>query len=231
MSTLLVLGSKPDPALPPASSYEQVACANASGFSAARHGLPVPVYTVMSAILTATASGTQSLQALAGLKTDTLYFFPRPIKTRKPLKRALQHLKLLKAQPFYLKWTLRSLSYEYRRFVSPDYAYYDTLIKELCDYDRQILEKIDQKQPSTGAIALALGIAQQHYRRYILSGFSFELTHAYARNPEIDERGTPSSRHAATDIAVMSYLANKYGTIYTTERVVNERAGIPLLAV
>ena len=31
MTTLLILGSKPDPALPPRSAYQDVACANASG--------------------------------------------------------------------------------------------------------------------------------------------------------------------------------------------------------
>ena len=74
MSTLLVLGSKPDPALPPGDSYDAVACANASGYSAARHGLPVPAITAMSVILTSgIGSGKQSLKALHGLQTDTLY--------------------------------------------------------------------------------------------------------------------------------------------------------------
>ena len=228
MSTLLVLGSKPDPVLPPGLSYDHIACANASGFSAAKYGLSTPTYTVMSAILTATASGSQSLQALAGLATDTLYFLPRPVQGRSPLKKALQHLKIIRMKPFYLKWKLRSLSYRYNRFITMDYAYYHTLVKELCGYDPKVLEQLERKQPSTGVAALALGMAQQKYQRYILSGFSFELTHGYADNPEIDERGTVTSKHANTDVVVINYLSKKYGNIYTTERVVNERAGVPL---
>ena len=41
--TILVLGSKPEPALPPPGSYAALACANASGFSARAHGLPPPL--------------------------------------------------------------------------------------------------------------------------------------------------------------------------------------------
>jgi hypothetical protein len=52
MTTLLILGSKADPALPPRAAWDELACANASGFSAARHGLPTPAYTVMTAVLT-----------------------------------------------------------------------------------------------------------------------------------------------------------------------------------
>ena len=45
MNTLLILGSKPEPELPPVASYNAVACANGSGYSAARYGLLDPVYT------------------------------------------------------------------------------------------------------------------------------------------------------------------------------------------
>ena len=67
MTTLLILGSKADPALPPRAAYDDLACANASGFSAARHGLPTPAYTVMTAVLTSgKAEDDHSLQALRG---------------------------------------------------------------------------------------------------------------------------------------------------------------------
>ena len=51
-SSLLVLGAKPDPILPPPGAFEAVACANASGYSAARLGLPRPAFTVMTSLLT-----------------------------------------------------------------------------------------------------------------------------------------------------------------------------------
>ena len=50
-ATILVLGSKPRPILPPATTYGALACANASGFSARAHGLGAPFYTVISAVL------------------------------------------------------------------------------------------------------------------------------------------------------------------------------------
>ncbi|MGD2076322.1 MAG: hypothetical protein PVI91_14160 [Gammaproteobacteria bacterium] len=230
MSGLLVLGSKPDPALPPRSSFDAVACANASGYSAAAHHLPAPLFTVMSAILPAVASGRQSLRVLAGLSTETLYFFPRPAARRNRLKQVASILSLLRMQPFYLRRVLRSVGYRYGRFVARSHDYYDGMIRDLCDHDQAVLRQIQRKQPSTGATALAIGLAEQPFDRYILSGFSFELTHAYADNPEIAQRKSKVSRHAETDIKVMGYLARKFGNVFTTEATVHERAGIPLLA-
>jgi len=230
MNTLLILGSKPEPILPPRASYQSIACANASGFSAAKYGLPTPDYTVISAILTSgISSGKQSLQALSGLKTDVLYFFPRPIKQGNLIRKLIHHIKTIKMSPFYLKYKLKSISYEYNQFINKSHTYYDKLIKQLCDNDLQIAQQLEKKQSSTGVIALIIGITQGRYDRYILSGFSFELTHAYAENPEIDQRGTKVSKHANTDVAIMNYLSNKYQNIYTTEVTVNERSGIPML--
>ncbi len=229
MSNLLILGSKPEPALPPRTSYDCLACANASGFSAAYYGLPVPSYTVMSAVLTHRESGKQSLDALRGLRTDTLYFLPRDEKKRRLLQAVAHYLRTLDMKPFYLKWRLRAVGYKYNAFVDRNYHFYDELIKQLCDYDEQIIEQIQKKRPSTGIFTLAIGIAQQNYDKFIMSGFSFELTHPYAVNPEIFEVGTTASKHADTDITVISYLARKYGNIYTTEAIVHDRAGIPML--
>ena len=229
MKTLLVLGSKPDPALPPRGSYDDLACANGSGFSAAKHGLPVPAFTVMTAMLTAVASGAQSLQVIAGLQTDTLYFFPRPGSGKNLVKRLLHHLKTLRMKPFMLKGKLRSLGYRYERFIDPGHDYYAGLVSALCDNDAEVMALVKRKQPSTGINTLLIGMDRGEYDRFILTGFSFELTHAYADNPEIRERGTKKSMHANTDIAVIDYLSKKFGNIFTTEPSVHERAGIPLL--
>ena len=78
-------------------------------------------------------------------------------------------------------------------------------------------------------MAIALGIAAGTYRSVMVSDFGFEITHAYARNPQIEERIITYSQDAGFDIAVLSYLARKYGTIYTSNAVVRERTGVPLL--
>lgn len=235
MKTLLILGSKPAPALPPASAYDALACANGSGYSAARLDLPEPVFTVMTSVLASgIESGRQSLQAITGLKTQTLYFLRRRVRTRKPLGRLLHNLRnfrrkrLYRMRPFYLKKILRSVDYTYGHFIDLDSHYYDGLVEKLCDHDPQILAQLQKKRPSTGLIALALGIEQQVFQRFIIAGFSFELTHPYASNPEIDERGTATSEHMATDIAVMRYLAQKF-EVLTTEATVHENAAVPLL--
>lgn len=232
MSTLLVLGSKPDPALPSRSAYDDLACANASGRSAREHGLPTPTYTVMSSILASErqAANTLALKALTGLRTETLYLYPRPPYRGNPLKKVWHDLKFIKTKPFYFKRKLRSLKYEVDNFVSEPLQFYTDLVKSLCDYDADIVDFIKRKLPSTGMVAIALGVGERGYERVIVSGFSFEITHAYAANPLIDQRGTTGSKHADTDVAFLRYLSNKYGSIYTTEQVVSERCGIPLLA-
>ena len=88
---------------------------------------------------------------------------------------------------------------------------------------------VEEKKPSTGVITLMIGMSLGRYDRFIMSGFNFELTHAYADNPEIRQRGTTLSRHTPTDLQVLRRLARIHGTIYTTETAVNEQAGIPLL--
>ena len=236
MKTLLILGSKPRPTLPPRSSFDDVACANASGYSAAMHGLPDPVYTVMTSMLASgIESGQQSLQVLRGLKTGKVYFLRRRDQKRSLIKSFLFYVKnihkknLVNIQPFHLKKVLRSLPYTFDDFVPLSDVYYDGLVKSYCGEDRILLSQMEQKRPSTGVIALVLGLAEEAYDRYVISGFSFELTHAYGRNPEIDERGTQISSHAQTDIMVLRHLSARLRNIYTTEGVVHEQTGLPML--
>jgi hypothetical protein len=231
MTSLLVLGSKPDPALPPRSSYDALACANASGRSAAVHGLPAPTFTVMSAVLTSgkKAPNVLALEALRDLRTETLYFYPRPECGGGLLARVLHDVKTVRMQPWYFRWTLRRLGYQFARFVDPGWDHYHRLVLELCHHDAAIRTQIERKQPSTGMIALALGLAERRYERLIVSGFSFEITHAYADNPLIAERRTATSKHAETDVALLRHLAEKFGNVYTTEPTVHARAGVPYL--
>lgn len=231
MTTLLVLGSKPDPVLPPSSSIDDVACANASGASAARLGLPHPRLTVMSAILTSgkQAPNRLALEALRGLRTGTLYFYPRPGRTGGALRRVTGRLRNWRTSAIYFRWRLRQLGFRFDRFWARTLDDYHGLIERLCDHDEGIARLIAEKQPSTGLMALVVGMETGAYDRYVMSGFSFEITHAYAQNPLIDERGTTVSKHADTDIALLHLLSKKYGTVYTTEPTVSERAGIPLL--
>ena len=228
--TLLVLGSKPAPVLPDPGSYDAIACANGSGYSAAKHGLESPAFTVMSAILGSVDSGKQSVAALRGLRTGRLYFSPRPEKPRRGIRRIVRALKTYEMQPFYLKRMLRQASFTYSDFVVRPHEEYLQMARGLCSSDPEVLAQIEHKQPSTGMMTLVIGAAEEGFDRFILSGFSFELTHAYGTNPEIAERGTQVSGHANTDVAVLRHLAARLGSVYTTEPVVAEKTGVPLLA-
>lgn len=231
MATLLILGSKPQPALPLPASFDALACANASGRSAARLGLPDPDFTVMSSILTSghKAANDLALQALRGLRTGKLYLYPRPTAQGFPLKRLLREIRSVKVRPWYVRWVLRSIDYRYAEFASPPRAFYHDLVLRLCGDDRTIAAHLEHKQPSTGMIALALGLADERFDRFVLSGFSFEITHAYAHNPLIDQLGTTRSKHAETDVAMLRCLAGRHGNIYTTEPTLHDRAGVTLL--
>lgn len=227
--TLLVLGSKPDPVLPPRGSFDAVACANGSGFSAAKHDLPVPRFTVMSAILGSVDSGKQSIAALAGLSTERLYFSPRPEKARRGIRKLVRTIKTYDMQPSHLKRLLRQASYAYGDFVVRPHAHYIEMVRDLCAGAPDVLAQVERKQPSTGMMTLVIGAKEEGFDRFILSGFSFELTHAYGTNPEIAERGTQVSGHAGTDVAVLRHLTTTLGTVFTTEPIVAERTGVPLL--
>ena len=231
MRTLLVLGSKPDPVLPPGDSFDALACANASGRSAARHGLPTPLFTVISAILTSgkQAPNRLALEALAGLSTRTLYFYPRPVRGRGPLGRGFNALRSLRTSAPYFRSRVRSLPYRFDHFENPGLEHYQAMLAALCDDEPSLVAQMRAKQPSSGMLALAIGLAWYEFDRHVLSGFSFEITHAYADNPLIAQRGTASSKHAETDIALLRHLSRRFRTIYTTEPMVHQRTGVPLL--
>lgn len=233
MATLLVLGAKPDPALPDPSTYQEVACANGSGFSAAKHGLPTPTFTVMTANLTSGAeSGRESIQAISGLRTTTVYYVPRPHADRR--KRSLiSRLKYRRRLPRMtaeaLQRALAAVGFEYAEFVVQDHSFYIDLARSLCQQDAEMTALLGAKQPSMGIYALILGITSGRYDRFILSGYSFELTHPYGDNRKIRNRGTAVSRHTPTDVALVSLLSRTRGDLVTTEAVVHERTGVPLL--
>jgi hypothetical protein len=129
---------------------------------------------------------------------------------------------------WYVRHALRSHGYRWDEFRDPGLAYYGEIFRSLCGHDPGVTALLARKQPSSGMLALALGIALGGYARYVLAGFSFEITHAYADNPLVAERGA-ASRHADTDIALLRCVTARLGTVYTTEAAVQERAGVPLL--
>jgi hypothetical protein len=230
MRTLLILGSKPDPALPPQAAFDDVACANASGFSAAAHRLPTPCYTVVTAVL---ASGKKedehSLRVMAGLATGTVYYLARPVRQKRLLKRLLHQIETWRLEPAWMRIRLHRLPYRYDHFVCRPSAEMHALMRELCDHDPTIVRSMGEKQPSTGLFTLALAIERGDWDRFVLSGFDFRLTHAYGDSPLVQDRGSTASRHADTDITILGHLAAKLGTVFTTEVAVHERAGVPLL--
>jgi len=229
MRTLVVLGSKPEPALPPREEIQAVACANASGFSARELGLPVPTYTVMSAILiSGIASGKQSLEALRGLRTETLHVLPRPRPEGRPIKRFIRGLRSRAMSAERMRRTLAGLDYSWKEFTRRPHAWWMDMVRTACGNDPEVLEAMARKNPSTGTVAVALGLARGEWDRVVVAGFSFELTHAYGENPEIRERGTRLSRHAGTDIAVMRALGRRHSHLWTSEEIVHERTGLPL---
>lgn len=231
MATLLILGSKPDPILPLASAYDAVACANGSGFSAAQHGLPDPLFTAVSAVLTiGIGSGRQSMKAMSGLHTGTLYFVPRTSFRANFIKNIPIIHQHIRATPAWFRHALRRAGFRWDRFERRPFNRYLDAIPDACRNDHDVAQQLKRKRPSTGLVALLIGISLNRFDRFVISGFSFELTHAYGDNPEISERGTVTSRHVDTDILLLRCLSKTLGIIYTTEPTVNEQAQVPLLS-
>jgi len=231
VATLLVLGSKPAPVLPPRAAIDAVACANASGFSARALGLPDPVFTVVTAVLTSgKPSDEHSLRRLAGLATGRLYHVRRPkADGGGPLARLIAAFKMRKMSVGELRRRLRALDYRYEELVSRPARFYHDLVLELCAGDPEVAAAIARKQPSTGLLAVALGLGEGRWSRVVMAGFDFTLTHAYGDNPLIAERGSAASAHAPTDLAILRRLATLRSDLWTSEPVVHERTGLPLL--
>lgn len=232
MAVLLVLGSKPNPVIPPPDTFADVACANASGRSAHWQGLVEPVFTVMSSVLTSgkNESNRLALAALGGLATRTLYYCPRQMYRHAPFKRLLNFREILACGPRRFERSLRRAGFRFDAFVAKPLTDYLDLVRSLCGGDDEVEALLAHKHPSTGVVAVALGLAERGYRQIILSGFNFEISHAYAHNPLIETRRAATSKHADTDVAVLRRISERHGSLLTTESVVAERTGVPLIA-
>ncbi|MDW8123454.1 MAG: hypothetical protein RMJ04_01620 [Geminicoccaceae bacterium] len=230
MPTLLVLGSKPEPRLPPRETIDALACANASGYSARTLGLPDPEFTVMTAVLTSGKPADEhSLRRLEGLRTRTLYHIRRPkADAGGPLARLLAAIKLRRMTARELRRRLGGLGYRYEELISRPARWYHDLVVRLCAGDPEVAAAIAGKQPSTGLVAVVLGLADGRWDRVVMAGFDFTLVHAYGDNPLIAERGSATSAHAATDVLVLRRLATLRTDLFTTEPVVHARTGVPL---
>ncbi|MFO1059499.1 MAG: hypothetical protein U1E53_21335 [Dongiaceae bacterium] len=230
MSTLLVLGSKPQPRLPRPGGFDALACANASGRSAARYGLGSAELTAMSAILTSghKEANHLALEALRGLRTGSLHFYPRHAPKGSPLRRAVHHARNFRMKPWYFRRTLRACGYQWDQFCNPGLDHCLRLFAELSGNDPEVIAQMQLKQPSTGMLSLAAGIELGRWSRFVLAGFSFEITHDYAQNPLVGERGA-LSRHADTDVALLRAMGRRVAGLCTTEPIVHERTGLPLL--
>jgi hypothetical protein len=229
-SSLLVLGAKPDPILPPPGAFEAVACANASGYSAARLGLPRPAFTVMTSLLTdGSPAGRMRLESLRGLGTGTVHFYPRRVKGRTALARALFRLCSWRTTSPVLRRALARTGFRHDRFVVRSTEEYRRLFLSLCGDDPAVAEQLDRKQASSGLLAVAVALAEPGIERVIVSGFSFELTQAAGDDPNIARRGTTASQHKDTDVLLLRALTARHPGLVTTEPIVHEAAGVPLL--
>jgi hypothetical protein len=228
-STILVLGSKPSPSLPPPNAYAALACANASGFSARAHGLREPLFTVVSAVLgSGNASDRHSLAAMDGLEAGRVYFLPRPLPVGRG-KRLRHRVVQWRLQAPWVRHVLRRHGLRFSAFLHRPTEAYDGLLLQLAGSDPQIAELMRQKRPSTGLVAMALGLTEAGFADAILAGFDFTLSHAYGHNPLIDQRGEALSKHADTDIALLAAIQQRRQCLWTSEPAVSRRTGIPLL--
>jgi hypothetical protein len=229
LATLLVLGSKPEPALPTRAEIDALACANASGWSAARLGLPEPDFTVVIAALHTgrRPSHRLALEALRGLGTRKLYVLERPVRRRSALRRAAHALRTLELQPWCLRLALRRVGYRHSELVRLSRGQALALVSRLCGDDPQVAAQLARKRPSTGIFALALGLDDPSYARCVLAGFDFGRAHAYYGGPR---RASRANEHLETDVLVLRRLCALRRDLFTTEPAVHERAGVPLLA-
>ena len=227
MSCLLVLGSKPSPNIPLNSTYDDVACANASGYSADQCGLKRPKFTVMSSCITSGMSRVEqkSYNAIQGLETDTLYFVPSVTKNDKyTLTKLARYFWTIRRQPLFAKIRLWMVNYGYKKFVTKKKSKYIETIKKTCKNDKKVVEAIENKKPSTGITALCIGIYSGRYEKYIMSGFSLETEKEY-----FEDTSQKKYMHESTDIRILKNLKKRFD-IRTTEPKLNEKTNIDMVS-
>lgn len=232
MPALLVLGSKPDPIVPARGAFDALGCANASGRTGRTLGLVDPIFTVLSSVVASgkNASNRLALAALRGLYTERLFVYPRPPYPHSLAKRLRHFRQVLRTKPLPLRLVLRRAGYRYGQIEFASLASFTERVRTLCGGAPEVDAAMRAKAPSTGVMAIAIGLADRRWDRVIASGFSFEVTHGYAANPDIDERGSAASVHADTDITILRHLAKCDDRLATTEPIVHERTGLALLA-
>lgn len=229
MSRILVLGSKPDPKLPEAGSFDRVFCANASPQSAARLGLPMPDLTVMTALLTdGSDAGRNRIKALMGLRTRRLFYYPRPEKHGSLMARLRSKARNWRMRPWVLRRALQRVGFTHDEFISGSVDDIRRTILRLCGEDPEIARQLDRKQASSGLVAIALALDEPDLEEVVISGFSFELTQAFGVDPNIEHRGTTVSRHKDTDVLVLARLAPRH-PLRTTESSVHRAADVSLI--
>ena len=87
--------------------------------------------------------------------------------------------------------------------------------------------RLAEKQVSSGIMALAMAIGDDRFDRFLVSGFSFQLTQSFTEDPNIALRGTTLSRHKDSDITILQELAKRH-RVLTTEPVVEQNPRLPL---
>ncbi len=184
---------------------------------------------MISAVLgSGNASDRHSLAALQGLVAGRVYFLPRPLP-EDPMRRLRFRLRNWRLQAPWVRHLLRRHGLRFDQFVQRPTESYDGLLLGLAGNGPELVDLVRHKRPSTGLVALALGLAEFGFAHAILAGFDFTLSHAYGHNPLIDQRGSALSKHADTDVALLAAIQRERGCLWTSEPAVAERTGIPLL--
>ena len=170
----------------------------------AAHGLLPPLFTVVSAVLgSGNGSDRHSLAAMRGWRRDG------STSCRGPCPAGLAAADA-PAAPLAAAGALGAPSAAAAGCVfervrqRPTAAYDGLLLRTGRRAIAEIARLMAHKRPSTGLVALALGLAEAGFAHAILAGFDFTLSHAYGHNPLIDQRGDALSKHADTDIAILA---------------------------
>lgn len=228
MSTLLLLGSKPNPVIPSKGSYDAVACANASGYSAKNYDLKSPVFTVIAAssLMSSNESAKKARKNLRGLSTNQVFIYPSKqefnfLRLLRKLYRANLKSSYLeiKRHKLFTYLILKTLGYKFKHYSYMSRQKYQSL------FDIAPL-KLNEYNPSTGIVALMIGVKQFKFDTIIISGFSFETNHIYDEKVDVIP---VYNRHFEFDSLTIKSLYSKGVKIITTEKTVSEICDIPLI--
>ena len=212
----LILGSAPKPNV--AVKFDDIYCANGSVASAYKYIHKGPVATIVGGNAHQIST---LMNLLKGLNCGVVY--ARSMRKLSGVKDVLKHIKNDRdGWLINFKRKFKKTEVLFDDIVLWRKKTYFDMIASICGEDAYAV--LEEKDLSSGVLALFLAVSTNQYDKIIMAGFKFNVEYEYQKS------SNAPSGHFKTDVALLKMALSKNVPIYTTEEAVTLHTGIPLIS-